>query len=60
MFVTRDQCLALDGNVFSVMTTTFVLAATWKENMTVITPFYDMLICSRKGNTLKHTMIRGL
>jgi hypothetical protein len=49
MSVLRGQCLAFDGSVFSVMTTTFALAAIWKENTTVIMPFYDMPICSRKG-----------
>ena len=49
MSVTRVQYLAFGGNVFSVTTLTSVLAAIWKENTTVIMPFYDTLMCSREG-----------
>ena len=49
MSVTRVQCLAFGGNVFSVTTLTSVLAAIWKENTAVSMPFYDTLMCSREG-----------
>ena len=52
MGVVGEQCLAFGGNVLSVMTTTFALGATWKENTTVITPFYVMSLCSREGMCL--------
>ena len=54
MSVLRGQCLGFDGSVFSVMITTFALAAIWKANTIVIMPFYNIPICSREGRHLHH------
>ena len=52
MSVTREQYLEFGGNVLSVTTLTFALAATWKGNTTVITSSCVLLLYSREGTCI--------
>ena len=51
MNVIKVQFLAFDGSVFSVMTLTYALTATWRENTTVIMSFYVTTFHNIEGNT---------